>query len=256
MAIFKYDDLNIYYERSGKGKTLLFLHGWGTSGDSFEPILRGLRDSFEIITLDFPGFGKSDEPKTPYTLSDYTKMTLAFMKAQNLIDPVLIGHSFGGRVSIKIASQEPISKIILMNSAGIKPKRSMGYYLKVYGYKTFKWVAKLPLFSWILKEPLMAYAEIYSSDDYKRATPMMKQVLSKVVNEDLTPLLPKIKASTLLLWGDLDTSTPLEDAKTMANLIPDAGMVVFDGAGHFTYLEDPEKTLTIIKSFLGGSGSC
>lgn len=256
MAIFKYDDLNIYYERSGKGKTLLFLHGWGTSGDSFEPILSGLRSSFEIITLDFPGFGKSDEPKRPYNLSDYTKMTLAFMKEENLKDPVLIGHSFGGRVSIKIASEQPVSNIVLMNSAGIKPKRSGAYYFKVYGYKAFKWLAKLPLFSWVLKEPLMAYAEIYSSDDYKRATPIMKQVLSKVVNEDLTHLLPKIKASTLLLWGDLDTSTPVEDAKLMADLIPDAGMVVFDGTGHFTYLEHPEKTITIIKSFLGGHGSC
>lgn len=84
---------------------------------------------------------------------------------------------------------------------------------------------------------------------------MMKQVLSKVVNEDLTPLLPQIKASSLLIWGDLDTSTPLEDAKTMADLIPDSGLVVYENTGHFAYLEHSEKTALVIKTFLGGNAS-
>lgn len=255
MAVFNYDHLNIHYERFGNGKTLLFLHGWGTSGDSFAPLYDALKSQFEIVYLDFPGFGQSDEPQRPYDLSDYTAMTKAFIEALNLKDPVLIGHSFGGRVSVKIASDTPISNIVLINSAGIKPKRSTAYYFKVYGYKLLKNFAKLPIFSWILNEPLKAYSEIYSSDDYKRATPMMKQILSKVVNEDLTPLLPQIKASSLLIWGDLDTSTPLEDAKTMADLIPDSGLVVYENTGHFAYLEHSEKTALVIKTFLGGNAS-
>lgn len=256
MAVFNYDNLNIHYERFGKGRTLLFLHGWGTNGASFAPLFKGLENQFEIVHLDFPGFGLSDEPQRAYNLTDYTEMTLAFIKALDLKDPVLIGHSFGGRVSIKIASKTPVSNVILINSAGIKPKRTRKYYLKVYGYKCFKFIAKLPLLSWILKEPLTAYSNIHSSEDYKRATPIMKQVLSKVVNEDLRPLLTDIKASTLMIWGDQDTSTPVQDARIMEQLIPDSGLVVYDGVGHFAYLEQSEKTIAIIKSFLGGNPLC
>jgi len=252
MPIFTYDALQINYERFGSGNPILFLHGWGTNLESFSCLSEPLGKSNDVIAIDFPGFGKSTEPKTPWNLDDYTKMTLAFIKHLNLQKPTLIGHSFGGRVSIKLCEHIELEKIILINSAGIKPKRKSGYFLRVYGYKIFKTVASLPLLRFILKEPLEAYREIYSSSDYKQATPIMKQVLTKVVGEDLRDRLKTIEVPVLLIWGDQDTSTPLQDAKLMEQMIPNAGLVVFEGAGHFSYQEQPSRTLTIIRTFLGG----
>lgn len=252
MPIYNYQDLEINYTRAGNGQTLLFLHGWGANLESFTCLSKPLEAHYEVIALDFPGFGRSSEPKTPWNLDDYTHMTQSFINDMKLKNVHLIGHSFGGRVSIKLSQLMMPTKIMLLNSAGIKPKRNAFYYFKVYGYKAFKTIASLPLLSWLLKEPLEAYRELHSSSDYKMATPIMKQTLSKVVNEDLTPLLSKINVPVLLIWGDQDTSTPVEDARKMSECIPDSGLVIFEGAGHFSYLEQPDRTLTILKTFIGG----
>lgn len=252
MSIFNYENLSIHYTQNGTGKPLVFLHGWGANLESFKVLTDDLVRSYQVIALDFPGFGASQEPQTPWNLTQYTEMTLAFLKHLNIEKPVLLGHSFGGRVSIKLAQKMALEKIILINSAGIKPKRKANYYLRVYGYKLFRTVASLPLFKWILKEPLDAYREIYSSSDYKQASATMKQVLSKVVNEDLRALLPQISVPTLLIWGDQDASTPIGDAREIESLIPDSGLVVYEGAGHFSYLEQPDRTITVIRTFIGG----
>lgn len=252
MPIFEYQSLNIHYSELGQGPSVLFLHGWGANKETFSGLMAPLSKNFRVLSIDFPGFGASDEPLKPWSLTDYTDMTEAFIHAHALDAPILIGHSFGGRVAIKLTQRLTIEKMVLIGSAGIRPRRPLSYYLKVYGYKGFKTIAKLPLFSWVLKEPLDAYRHMYASSDYKAASPMMKQVLSSVVGEDLTPILPKISASTLLLWGEEDTSTPVSDAKLMEKAIPDAGLVVFPGVGHFAYLEAFDQTLTIVSTFLGG----
>lgn len=252
MSTFKYNEMNIHYTQTGKGKSLLFLHGWGADATTFKGLTDTLANHYEVTALDFPGFGLSDEPKTPWSTREYAEMTQAFIEDLGLDTPVLIGHSFGGRVAILLNTMREVNTMVLIGSAGIKPKRQLDYYLKVYGYKLFKQLAKWPLLSFILKEPLQAYHEKYASSDFKQATPMMKQILSKVVNDDLVKILPSIKASTLLIWGDEDTSTPLSDAKRMASMIPDAGLVVYKGVGHFAYIEEQERTLTIIRTFLGG----
>jgi len=252
MSIYNYENLQVNYIRKGSGQPIVFLHGWGAEISTFNLLIDELSKSNDVIAIDFPGFGKSEEPKRAWNLDDYANMTYAFIQSLNIEKPTLIGHSFGGRVSIKLSQMMTLNKIILINSAGIKPKRKFSYYVRVYGYKFFRNVASLPLIKWILKEPLEAYREIYSSSDYKQATPVMKQILSKVVNEDLKHVLSKIDVPVLLIWGDQDTSTPLEDAKIMEQLIPDAGLVVFEGAGHFSYVEQPARILTIIRTFVGG----
>lgn len=249
---FDYNGSKINYTREGKGKSLVFLHGWGADLGSFNVLTDTLKQTYDIIAIDFPGFGNSPEPSFAWNLDNYTEMTLELLNALNLSSPVLIGHSFGGRVAIKLSQKMVIDRMILINSAGIKPKRHWHYYFKVYGYKLFKTVANLPVMRFILKEPLEAYRELYSSSDYKQASPVMKQVLSKVVNEDLRHILKSIEVPVLLIWGDQDASTPLSDAQLMASLIPDAGLVVYDGVGHFSYVEQPSRTIAIINSFVGG----
>ncbi|MDK2868354.1 MAG: hypothetical protein PWP51_454 [Clostridiales bacterium] len=231
---------------------LLLLHGWGTNKETFSALIEELQQVLPIYALDFPGFGASDEPDAPWHLDDYTAMVKQFIEAFQLEAPIVLGHSFGGRVAIKLTQITPIDKLILTNSAGIKPKRSPSYYLKVYGFKLVRALNRVPGLHFILDEPVKAYSEKYSSADYKSASPMMKRILSNVVNEDLTHLLSKIEMPTLLIWGDQDTATPIADARTMVAHIPDSGLVVFEGAGHFSYLEQPLRFSTILKTFIGG----
>jgi pimeloyl-ACP methyl ester carboxylesterase len=252
MPFYSYDTLKVNYKRQGKGQPVVLLHGWGASLQTFDAIFEDLSKKYDVLSIDFPGFGASDEPSQSWNLSEYTDFVEKMLKDLNIQNPVLIGHSFGGRVAIKLEGRIRPKAVVLVNSAGIKPKRAASYYLKVYGFKAFRILAGLPGLKWILAEPLAAYRELYSSSDYKQASPIMKQVLSKVVNEDLRAFLPNFEAPVLLVWGDQDTSTPIEDAKLMSEMIPDAGLVVFEGAGHFSYLEQPARFSTIINTFIGG----
>ena len=135
-----------------------------------------------------------------------------------------------------------------MDAAGIKPRHSMKYYVKVYTYKAVKHLLPLMMGKAKGEEMLNRYRKKVGSSDYSNASEMMRRILSKVVNEDLKHVMPSIKASTLLVWGEKDT--PLSDAKKMEKLIPDAGLVEFPGVGHYSFLENPWQFDAVINSFL------
>lgn len=248
----KIDNLNINYEKKGSGSEILILHGWGTSLESFRAIIDDLAKTNTVYALDFPGFGMSDEPNTPWDVKDYALFTKKFMDTMSLDNPVLLSHSFGGRVSIILSAQYHFDKIILAGCAGIKPARSMKYYGKVYTYKTIKHMFKVFPFNIILKDFMSLYKSKAGSSDYNAASEMMKKVFIRVINEDLQKYMPSINSSTLLLWGDKDTATPIEDAYIMNKKIKNSGLAVMDNATHFAYLERPSEFLAIIKSFLEG----
>ena len=174
----------------------------------------------------------------------------ALAKAEGVENPILIGHSFGGRVSIVYASRNKVQKVMLVDAAGVKPRRSLTYYRKVYTFKLLKRLAPIFLGKARAEQMIQARRAKAGSSDYNQASPMMRRVLSKVVNEDLCHLMPKIKAPTLLFWGENDTATPLADAKKMEKLIPDAGLVTVAGAGHFSFLENTPLFLRVAESFL------
>lgn len=163
---------------------------------------------------------------------------------------MLIGHSYGGRIAIVYASERPVGKVILVDSAGIKPRRSLRYYFKVYSFKAAKKL--LPLFLGKEKagEIIDRMRGKAGSADYNAASPVMRRIMSTSVNQDLRHLLPSIGAPTLLIWGENDTATPLRDAKIMEKMIPDAGLVLYEGCGHYSFLERPGQTAAVIKSFL------
>ena len=160
-----------------------------------------------------------------------------------------MGHSFGGRVSLLYSSRNETARVVLVDAAGIKPKRSWKYYYKVYTYKCAKWLCNTLLPKAKAEEVLNKFRKNSGSSDYNNASPMMRRILSKVVNEDLKHVMPLIKAPTLLFWGDLDTATPLADAKYMEKHIKDAGLVVAHGTGHFSFLENPGLFASVMKSF-------
>ncbi len=244
--------IKINYHVSGEGKDLILLHGWGGSTQSFAPVHQHYEAYFRTYSLDWPGFGQSEEPQDVWGVAEYAELFCALLEELHIQNPIVMAHSFGGRVVIYSAGalRQDFQKIILLDSAGIKPRRGLDYYIKVYTYKLAKKIAQLPGLRQLLQEKYEQYRKKAGAPDYQNASEMMKKVFIKVVNEDLREYLPQIMAPTLLIWGENDTATPLRDAKIMEGLIPNAGLVIFKNAGHFAYLEMFNHFSNVVDTFL------
>jgi pimeloyl-ACP methyl ester carboxylesterase len=251
-SISEIEGLRVRHLREGTGSPVVVLHGWGASIETVVSIVQALSGVAEVHALDLPGFGQSEVPQTPWGVQEYRRFLAGFMDAVGIARPAaLIGHSNGGRVAIAMAASESqrVSRMILVDSAGIRPKRSFTYYRKVGMAKVGKHAARrLGAPGRRLRDLLVGKA---ASADYAAATPQMRPTLVRLVNSDLRDLLPRVDVPTLLIWGDQDTATPLSDAQLMERLIPDAGLVVFEGAGHYSYLDQPVRFATIARHFLG-----
>lgn len=247
---YKYNGIELSYSIEGEGDAVVLLHGWGCDKSIWKSSIEALQSHFRVVAVDFAGFGASQEPDSVWGVEEYTRSVEALLRELGIQCPTLVGHSFGGRVSILYASRNEVKRVVLTDAAGVKPRRSFTYYRKVYTYKLLK--RALPLLIGQKKAQMLLDQRRAKSgsSDYNRATPMMRAILSKCVNEDLCYVMPRISAPVLLFWGDMDTATPISDAHKMAKLIPDAGLVVAEGAGHFAFLERPELWREALKSFL------
>jgi pimeloyl-ACP methyl ester carboxylesterase len=243
--------LKVRFRTTGEGADVVLMHGWGCDLSIWNGVQEHLeRTGFRVTSLDFPGFGESAEPPAPWSMEDYTAWFERFLTLRGIVNPVLMGHSFGGRVALIFSSRNPVSKIVLVDAAGVKPRRSVRYYAKVWSFKALKRLAPLFLGRTRAAKLIERRRAGAASADYNAASPVMRGTLSRVVNEDLRRFMPRICAPTLLVWGEKDTATPLHDAKTMERLIPDAGLVVFEGAGHYSFLERPTQFAAVLDSFL------
>lgn len=240
--------------RSGAGAPVLLLHGWGLRGDLWKRVMDGLEDSFDVIAPDFPGFGATEEPPAPWGVSDYMNWVIALMDELGIQRASVIGHSFGGRVAIKLAALHPerVEKLVLTDAAGIRPKRTLAYHLRVRTFKATRWLSRQPLAPARLRAWAAARVASQGSADYKAASGTVRGSFVRVVNEDLRRYLPRIQAPTLLIWGERDLDTPLSDGQLMEKLIPDAGLVIFPDTGHMAYLYQSAHFNVIVKNFLRG----
>lgn len=253
----KIDGLNLHYEITGESgrRDVVLLHGWGCDTTIFSRIAAALDDRFRVIRLDFPGFGKSDPPPAAMGVGDYSRLTEKFLNSLGCDSPILLGHSFGGRIIIYLTGKMGYraERIILVDSAGILPKRSFRSRICTYVFKLGRGLIQLVYGK--KADPLVErWRSRFGSADYNNASPVMRQVLVKTVNEDLEPYLASVPVPALLIWGSEDDATPLSDAKKMEALIPDAGLVVFQGRGHYSFLEEPSRFELIIKSFINYDG--
>ncbi len=238
------------YNVEGDGYPVILMHGWGCNHTTVASIERLLTPHFKVYNLDFPGFGGSSTPPAVWGVEEYTRLLEAFVKAEAIERPILIGHSFGGRVSILFASRNATHKVILVDAAGVKPRRPLKYYVKVYSFKLWKRLLPLVAGSKRAGEIIENYRRKSGSADYNALTGTMRNILVKVVNEDLKEVMPRIQCPVLLIWGKNDTATPLRDARTMERLIPDAGLVAFDDAGHYSFLDKPYEFNAVVQNFL------
>lgn len=241
------------YIEAGEGDSILLLHGWGSNIGLFQQLIGHLSRTHRVCALDMPGFGETEEPKEPWCVDDYVDFVQEFLSVLGIKKTSLLGHSFGGRVIIKIVTggKSPVefTKLVLVDSAGILPKKSMKQKCKTRLYKIGRKILSIGVVKKLYPEALENYRRSHGSADYNSATPVMRQTLVKVVNEDLEPLLSSIKQPVLLIWGDMDTATPLSDARIMEDKIKDSGLVVVKGAGHYSYLEQPDFVCRVLDSY-------
>lgn len=245
MANFIFNDLNIYFENKGnKGKDVILLHGWGQNTIMMDYIASFLCNHFKVYNIDLPGFGKSDEPKEAMSIEDYVSFLNEFVKENNIENPIIIGHSFGCRIALLYAYKYPVHKMVLTGAAGVKPKRTIEWYFKVYTYKLGKIILK-PFKG--LSKNLQKNA---GSEDYRNASEVMKGTLVKTVNFDITPYLKDIKPETLLVFGEKDDATPLYQGKIMEKQMPNATLVIFEGDDHYAYFHQGDRFNRVLEAFL------
>ncbi len=235
---------------------MLLLHGWGACIASFAPIMNELQKYRRVVALDFPGFGESAPLEKTFCVDDYTAITAAFIRALGIAGADIIAHSFGGRVAILLASKYPelVGRIVFTDAAGVRPRRGCKYYFKTYTYKVLKklsgsasGVRLCKLFGIDVKKKI----QNAGSEDYRALSGPMRATFVSVVNQDLTPYLSSIKAPSLLIYGREDKETPVRYGEIMEKHIPDAGLVVLEHAGHYSYLDQFARYMAVVKVFLG-----
>ena len=237
----KIKDIDINYIQYGEGKDILLLHGWGQNIEMMMPLGDKLQNKYRITILDLPGFGDSSEPREVLNIYDYCDILERFLKELKISNPIVMGHSFGGRISIIYASRNKIEKLILFGSPCIRKEEKISFKLKIL--KALKKVPGLNKLEGFAKKHI-------GSRDYKAASPMMRDILVNTVNQDLSDEAKNIKCPTLLIWGINDTEAPIEDAKELEKLIPDAGLIEFPNLTHYAYLENLNGVVRILKEFL------
>lgn len=236
----KINDVNVNYIQYGEGKDILLLHGWGQNIEMMKPIGDNLSNRFRITILDFPGFGESDEPSKAWTIDDYSNMLEVFVKNVGIKKPIIMGHSFGGRVAIRYSAHNPIEKLVLFGSPCIRTEKKLPLSVRI-----LKAIKKLPGL-----DQLGEYMKKYiGSRDYKAASPIMRQTLVNVVNADLSMYAKNIEEPTLLIWGENDDEAPLEEAKMLEGIMVDAGLIVLPGT-HYAYLENLPRVISILDNFI------
>ncbi|MEG0995087.1 MAG: alpha/beta hydrolase, partial [Bacilli bacterium] len=203
---YYFNNINIYYEKHGNGeKSIIILPGWGNTRETFNEIINYFKSTYTVYIFDYPGFGNSIFPNRDLTIFDYAYLIKNFMDDFKIEKPIIIGHSFGGRLITLLSGYYNISfqKIILIDSAGIKPKKSFKSILKLYTYKLLKNICKL----FKTKKLGQIIANYFSSTDYRNLNYHMKKTFVNIVNYDLVNYLKDIKDETLIIWGEKDLDT-------------------------------------------------
>ena len=235
----KIRNIKINYKQYGKGDDVVLLHGWGQNIRMMEPLGNKLSTTHRITIIDLPGFGVSSEPDFAYTIFDYTEIVHDLLISLKIDNPIIIGHSFGGRIAIVYASVYPVNKLVLFGSPCVR------YEYKSFKQSFYKSIKKIPLL-----KPLVNWMKNHTgSTDYKNASLIMKEVLVKTVNQDLSENAKKIKCPVLLIWGENDEAVPVSEARELDELLVDSALIILPGT-HYCYLENLNQVVNILNNFI------
>jgi pimeloyl-ACP methyl ester carboxylesterase len=241
-----------HVEIVGTGEPLLILHGWGSGGDLMMPIADRLEDRHRCYVVDFPGHGGTAEPEEPWSVEDFADWTKMLMDRLGIERADVIGHSHGGRVAITLAADYPerVHRLVLVASAGIRSPRTFASWLRVRRFKFVRRLAHASILPSSWRVGMNDWVGRQGSDDYRAASGVMRSTLVRLVNSDAGEQLRRVAASTLLVWGDKDDQTPIEQGRVMQGLLKDSGLVVLEGGGHFAYAEQLDRFCRVVENFL------
>jgi pimeloyl-ACP methyl ester carboxylesterase len=235
----------------GHGPPIVVLHGWGGRIESMWPVIECLGSGFRVIAIDLPGFGESPVPQGSWGTADYAQFVIDLVSQMGVERAHFLGHSFGAKTSLYLAATQPgsVDKLVIVGSSGLTAPPSLKMRAKRAASKGARVAGRLGPPGKKLRE--FVYGRI-ASQDYKDAGPM-RPIMVKVVNEDIEHLLDRVKSPTLLVWGTEDDAVPVSLAHRMETLIQDSGLVLFEGAGHFAYLDEPQRFCHIARHFFGAT---
>lgn len=239
----KIGNIEVNYIDYGKenGKPVVLLHGWGQNIEMMKMVGDRFQRDFRIIIIDLPGHGASEKPDSIWTIYEYATCVHTLLEKIGVTNPIMIGHSFGGKITLAYASQYGCEKIVLLASPFKKEIQKLSMKTKVL--KSLKKVPGLNKFEEVAKKHI-------GSRDYRNADPIMRQILVEHVNLDITKDVQKINCPSLIIWGTEDDEVPVERAFELEKLIKDSGTVILEGGTHYAYLEFLERVISILRNFL------
>lgn len=244
--MYKVNNVNINYINYGSkdGNDIVFLHGWGQNIQMMKMLADPLSKENNIVIVDLPGFGESTEPTYDWMVDDYVEAIKSLLESLKIKKPILVGHSFGGKISLLYSSKYEVEKLVVLGSPYKKEIEKLSLKTKM-----LKAAKKVPVLN-----KLEGFAKKHiGSTDYRNASEIMRKILVNTVNYDISSNLSKIKCPTLIIWGTNDEAVPVEDAYELEKIIKDAAVIEYEGCSHYAYLERLNQTINILRSFIGGN---
>lgn len=219
----------------GRGdRQIVMLHGWGQNLQSLQPMGELLASKEKIHIIDLPGFGKSAPPPEDWDTTQYADRICQYLDDNGIDKADMLGHSFGGRVSIRLAHKYPdrVRSITLINSGGLQRQRTLKQSLRSQWVRNLRNTFKIsPLYR---DELLTWHTQKYGSRDYLNAG-ALQGTLVKTVSEDVTEIVKQIPLPVLLLWGEADTETPVEMGHRYHSLFPNSQLITIPNRDHFMF---------------------
>ncbi len=232
---------------------VVILHGWGLSGKTFAPLAEALKKrGYRVYAPDMPGFGETKIPSKPLTLSDYTVFLNEYLTTNSIDHPVLIGHSFGGRVSLKYNELYPkhVRTLVLSGTPGFTPIPKKKLILFITLAKIGGFLFSIPPLSLIQESIRRWYYYVVGAKEYFRAEGTMRETFKGIVKEDLVAAMEAVDMPTFLLWGEFDIIVPLTIAERMHQVMAGSELVMIPEADHGVPFKEPDVFASYVDRFL------
>jgi pimeloyl-ACP methyl ester carboxylesterase len=236
---------------SGSGAAVLLLHGWGASKELMQPIAQRL-PSFRVIAPDLPGFGATGPPPAPWGVDEYAQWTIALLDRLGVQRVHVVGHSNGGRVAIALATAHPerVDRLVLADSAGIRPRHGLRHHWRVRSFKLLRAAARWRWLPARVREAAQRRASLRGSADYREASGTVRDSMVRLVNADLRPRLAQLRAPTLLIWGERDRYLGIGMTERLTRWVPNVQAVRLAHASHWVQNDAPERVNELLLKFL------
>ena len=245
---------------------LIIIHGWGSNRQKWAPFMKLAQNDFDVYFISLPCFDGVACPKEVWGVEEYANFVrLEIVRLiggfadevedlkLNSKNTVLLGHSFGGAIATQLVADNPdmFERLVLVAAAVVRPKIKLKRMIFGTFAKIGNWVFEIPF---LKKYQKLAKKVLYkgsNSPDYAKTSGMQREIFKKIIRQNLTHVLDRIKIPTLVLWGDKDTLTPIKHGRIIGKVISDSTFVEMKGATHgLHYPKYVEETYKHVNNFV------